>query len=155
MKQRKLEQIINNWGKTGLLNAVYDADGDGEALALCLQTQVDFNETHELNPQFRRISIPALVHIFMMSEAIKRNRFVNYFEEVIWPNVLIFKTKMIPPKPSEEEHYNLNIEANWLAEACGKWAKELDAHFRGMRDREIIFRGLGHLDDGTVLMHYS
>ena len=138
--------IISKWEKTGLLEGCHNKDG----LALCLQAQIQFNE-RELDPQFKRISIPVLVRMFSLSEAMRRNHFVTYFEDVAWPNVLTFKTRFAPAEP----HNDLQEEADYVAELCQKWSKELDKHFSDMKDREVIFRGIGRLDDGTVLMYYS
>ncbi len=143
--------IIENWHRTGLLHGCHDP----ENLALCLHTQVKFNETHGIDPDFNRISIPLLVRLFEMSKTIKRNNFVNYLIEVAWPNVFTFKTKAIPPRQPKDKIHNINIEANWLEESVKKWAKEIDEHFRNTKDREIIFCGMRKLDDGTLVMHYA
>ena len=143
--------VYARWEKTGLLEGVRDQHG----LAACLEVQRVFNETHEMPPQFLRLTIPIIRRLFGESKAVQRNHFTSYFEEAAWPQLMTFRTKYNPPKPSAGNYDVLQAEADYCGILTRKLAAEIDEAFRDKRDMEVIYRGLGLLDDGTVVMYYS
>lgn len=142
-----LERIAERWKSTGLTKGVEDAHN----LALCLQAQMNFNESTDAEARWRRVSIP-VVRRLHAAECFMRNRFTNYFELDEHKAVLFFKTKFNPPNVST---YSLEAEAEYTAKLCEDLSKELNEIFLDKREAEIIFHGIGLLDEKTIAMYYS
>jgi len=141
----EIEEIVQNWKVLNLEN-LFD---ELVPISLCLQTQLKYNESNkELSPHFRRISIPLVIRAFNESKAYKRNHFINYFEKHE-PQVAMFKARF---KGSEGD---LQQEADLVANLASEVAKEVDSLFSDVMNEEIVFHGLGCLNDGTIIMLFN
>ena len=159
-----LSEIVNKWGKTSLLDEYGAGSERGFCLATCLEAQRLNNEqitSERLGEdgvqrfaQWKRNNIPLIVRLFRVSEAMKRNQFVNYFEDISMQSMLVFKTRFDVPK-THNHVTNLDAECAFLETFSNAIAREIDTTFRDRRNSEVIFRGLDMLEDKTVIMYYA
>jgi hypothetical protein len=153
MDYQGIEKIVGTWKKTGMLEGVKDVTG----CALCLQAQIKFSEQHDLDPKWRRFSIPILRRMFGSSRAISRNHF-GVYGETAWPTLLVFKAKFAPPESGTgrgDKFSDLDAEAEYAAKLTETLIRELDEAFGDKREAEVNFKGLGLMGDGSVVMYYS
>lgn len=144
MTHEKLKQIISNWEQTNLIEGFEEK----EPIALCLQSQLEFNETTQVqNDFFRKISLPLVIRAFSESKAFKNNYFTNYFESPR-PEYMFLRAKVneeVADEGAPEEVARLATEI----------AKEIDEAFADRKNAEIIFQGFGTLVDGTIFMAFN
>lgn len=150
MNQKELEKIVSNWQETNLIENFEDK----VSIALCLQSQLQFNENsknRELTEDevtFNAISIPLVVRVFSESKAFNRNRFVNYFESKR-PEYLFLSTSI------EDMPEDVNERAEFLAKLSKDVAEEIDEYFSDKFHSEITFQGFGRMVDGTLFLAYN
>lgn len=153
MNATRIEEITRWWGEHLNLGKVFE---DVTPIALCLDAQRRFNETHKFEPQFMRMNIPLVIRAFRESTAYKRNQFVNFDEkrDLETRQIYTFKTKWNPP-PIDDGFHRLDAERDYLEQLTPEFVKEFDALFMDTMNQEIVFHGIGCLKDGTLTLMFS
>lgn len=151
MNFTQIEEITKWWGEHLNLETAFD---DITPIALCLDAQRRFNEWHKFQPQFMRMNIPLIIRVFRESQAYKRNHFVNFGEALQNMQIYMFKTKWNPP-PIVGDHTSIDAERDYLEKIYPEVMKEVDALFADTMNKEIIFQGIGCLNDGTITLTFS
>jgi len=150
LRFKELEDIVRRWESTGLVESFVDKT----PIALCLQAQLKLNEKAELDPAFRRWSIPVIVRMFSESLAFKRNHFTNLFDEEAKPTIAFLRTKFVPPQQPNRES-DLEYEAELVVKLAESLRAEIDCLFRDRKGATITFHGISHNDQGHLVLHYS
>lgn len=152
LRFKELDDIVRMWENTNLLEGF----SEKTPIALCLHAQVKLNEAVDLDPIFRRWSIPVLIRAFTESKAFKRNHFTNLFEGDK-PNVAFLKTRFSPPRFNiEGPEYDPQQEAELISKLAATLREEIDYLFRDRKGATIIFHGISHSPDGGFMMlHYN
>jgi hypothetical protein len=145
MKFTEIEKVLDNWSSFDLKQLFEDRI----PISLCLQAQVNYNESKNFEPQFMRLSVPLVIRAFAESKAFKRNHFINYNEDNK-PQFAILKVKHKAFVPKD-----LDEEAEYCAVLASKIVKEIDALFEDVMNEDIVFHGLGCLNDGAITISFS
>lgn len=149
MTPTKIEEIHQWWVEHLNLASVFD---DTLPISLCLDAQRRFNEQHNFDPQFNRMNVPLVIRMFRESKAYKRNHIAN-FRENVDAQIYMFKTKWNPP--NVDGVGRLDSERGYLEQLAPEITKEFDDLFMDVMNEEIIFYGIGCLNDGTLTLTFS
>lgn len=150
LRFKELEEIVKRWETIGLIENFVEKT----PIALCLHAQVKLNEKVDLDPAFRRWSIPLIVRMFSESKAFKRNHFTNLFDEQDKPTIAFLRTKFIAPQPPNRTA-DLQYEAELVAKMAVALKEEIDYLFRDRKGATITFHGISHTPQGDLILHYS
>jgi hypothetical protein len=157
-----MTELVERWEATGLLAGVDNKVK--ESVVACLEAQRAWNESEEDMPTaFKRVSIPVIRRAIATSEAVKRNTFVSIEESSeMKPEIYIFNSKYKSPNlpaytnlSDDQVRYNLDLEAEAVAEFSESFRKEFDNLFKDQYKKKIYFKGLACNDEGTVYMYYN
>lgn len=147
LRFKEVENIVRQWEATTLLENFTEKT----PIALCLQAQIRLNERVDLDPAFRRWSIPILIRMFSESKAFKRNHFTNLFDEEEKPTIAFLKAKFLAPLGCD----GLQHEADLVANLALSLKEEIDYIFRDRKGATITFHGISHTARGDLMLHYS
>lgn len=147
LRFKELDDIVRRWEITGLVENFVEKT----PIALCLQAQLKLNERVDLDPAFRRWSIPVIIRMFSESKAFKRNHFTNLFDEDDKPTIAFLRAKFSPPANQED----LELEAELLTKLAATLKEEIDYLFRDRKGATITFHGISHTPQGDLMLHYS
>jgi hypothetical protein len=150
LNQSNLICLVDRWTDTGLTERFEDKTN----ISLCLQSQLKYNESNNIDATFKLISIPLLIRIFSESKAFKRNQFVNYLEDAKPSQIVTFGIKLDKIETKKDES-KLDKYAEKTASIAQYIMKELDEAFADVNNQEIIFHHFGILKDGTITMAFN
>ncbi len=145
-----IQEIVSKWEGTKLLEGVYSK----ENMAMCLEAQRQFNETHEQPEDFKRCSIPVVFRTFCSKG---RNHFVNHFDEQTQVFGHMLKTKFVLPCRFDQDgnKRSTDDEAEYVAKTSVELKEEIKKLFKDRFENQIGFHGFSCNESGNLTLFWS